>query len=257
MFCFCWQVATKLVGVEALQSLLVAHKGTHCKHNCSKHPTRGAKWELILLRNKVRCQVNDVGDLQNLAPVVQNLRCNKGHCQRNWYRLFCKKPPRGAVLVFYRWLLVANTRGKRFGSRCREIVCTHGRLFGAGVEKWHPVVLFWCFVGKFQGIGKSVRVGCFGKLQSKSHPVVAKTHFLACSCVAKWWQWRNWLPLQKHAHGVGVQSDSDVGCGVSVGGRGSVFSSTVQVLHWLCWAVCSASLASCSAVRCACSTLGV
>ena len=160
MFCFCWQVATKLVGVEALQSLLVAHKGTHCKHKCSKHPTRGAKWELILLRNKVRCQVNDVGDLQNLAPVVQNLRCNKGHCQRNWYRLFCKMPPRGAifggfVFVAQSWLFVANTRGKRFGSRWWGIVCTHGRFFLALVWKSGTP---WC--------GFGVLVGKWSKLQS-------------------------------------------------------------------------------------------
>ena len=95
-------------------------------------------------------------------------------------------------------------------------------------------------------------------IHTKTGPVGAfQRVLLFCKKRHKWWQRRNWLPLQKHAHGVGVQSVSDVGCGVSVGGRGSVFSSAVQVLHWLCWAVCSASWASCSAVRCACSTLGV
>lgn len=139
-----------------------------------------------------------------------------------------------------------------------ELFASMAVYFGAGCGKVAPRgAVFSVLWANFQGVGKSARVGCFGKLQSKSHPVVAKTHLLDCSCGAKWWQRRNWLPLQKHAHGVGVQSVSDVGCGVSVGGRGSVFSSAVQVLHWLCWAVCSASWASCSAVRCACSTLGV
>ena len=242
MFCFCWQVATKLVVVEALQSLLVAHRGTHCKHNCSKHPTRGAKWELKLLRNKVRCQVNAVGDLQNRAPVVL------------FFGVLCLLHKVGCLWQTPVANVLAHGGGELFApmADCFALVwksATPWCGFGVLVGKW----------SKLQSVCKQVAHGwgVLANCNQKATPWWQKRTFLACSCGAKWWQWRNWFPLQKHAHGVGVQSVSDVGCGVSVGGRGSVFSSAVQVLHWLCWAVCSASWASCSAVRCACSTLGV
>ena len=146
----------KVVRVEALQSLLVAHRGTHCKHKCSKHGTRGAKF--ALQQGTLPMELLSFG-LPKCHPVVRFW----------WFCVCCTK-------------LVACGNKHPWQTFWLTVVgnCLRQWQFvlALGVEKCHPVVRFWFFVGKFQVVGKSVRVGCLGKLQSKSHPVVAKTHFL-------------------------------------------------------------------------------
>lgn len=150
---------------------------------------------------------------------------------------FAKMPPRGAVLVvlcllhkvgcLWKQTPVANVLAHGGG----ELFAPMAVCFGTGCGKVPPRGAVLVFCGQISSRWQKRAGGVFGQIAIKKSPRGGKNALFACSCGAKWWQGRNWLPLQKHAHGVGVQSVSDVGCGVSVGGRGSVFSSAVQVLH--------------------------
>ena len=124
---------------------------------------------------------------------------------------FAKMPPRGAVLVFYRWLLVANTRGKRFGSRWWGVVCAHGRLFCAGCGKVVPRGAVFCAL-----------VGKWSKLQSVCKQVAHGWGALA-NCNQKatpWWQKCTfWLAVVWQSGGNGA-----IGCHCKNTHTGWVFS---------------------------------
>ena len=80
-------------------------------------------------------------------------------------------PPRGAVFVVL-WMVACGKHP--WQTFWLKVVgnCLHPWQFvlTLGVEKWHPVVLFWCFVGKFPRRWQKRAGGVFWQIAIKKPP---------------------------------------------------------------------------------------